>query len=137
VLVQTRSPEHHALVAAARHDVEGFLAEELRLRQEPAYPPFVALANVVVSGETEAQVADAAVALGEWLAALLATQGLPVELLGPAPCAIGRIKDRWRWHLLLRGRSEELGRVVRYAAERMPEHAGTRVVIDRDPVSLL
>jgi primosomal protein N' len=48
-----------------------------------------------------------------------------------------RIKDRWRWHVLLKGPSEALGRVVRYAARRLKREGSTRVVIDRDPVSLL
>jgi primosomal protein N' (replication factor Y) len=60
-----------------------------------------------------------------------------VEVLGPAPAAIARIKGRWRWHVVLRGESEPLGRIVRYATDRLPETPGTRVVIDRDPVSLL
>jgi primosomal protein N' len=57
-------------------------------------------------------------------------------LLGPAPCALTRIKARWRWHVLLKGAVEEIGRVVRYAAPRL-EGRGARVVLDRDPVSLL
>jgi primosomal protein N' len=48
-----------------------------------------------------------------------------------------RIKDRWRWHVLLKGPSESLGRVVRYAAPRLRRQANTRIVIDRDPTSLL
>ncbi len=61
-----------------------------------------------------------------------------MTLLGPAPCPLARIKDRWRWHVLLKGPSEALGRIVRYAATRLLPRAGdVRVVIDRDPVSLL
>ena len=51
-------------------------------------------------------------------------------LLGPAPCPLARIKDRWRWHVLLKGPSEALGRIVRYAATRL--HArGRRAGRDR------
>ena len=64
-------------------------------------------------------------------------QILPLTVLGPAPCPLVRIKDRWRWHVLLKGPSESLGRVVRYAARRLKREGKTRVVIDRDPVSLL
>ena len=58
-------------------------------------------------------------------------------MLGPAPCPLARIKDRWRWHVLLKGQSAVLGRIVRYAARRLAGPGKTRVVIDRDPVSLL
>ena len=60
-----------------------------------------------------------------------------MTLLGPAPCPLARIKDRWRWHVLLKGPSEALGRIVRYAARRLPRGGDVRVVIDRDPVALL
>jgi primosomal protein N' (replication factor Y) (superfamily II helicase) len=58
-------------------------------------------------------------------------------VLGPAPCPLVRIKDRWRWHVLLKGPSDALGRVVRYAARRLKRDSKVRLVIDRDPVSLL
>ncbi len=137
VIVQTRAPAHYALTTAAAHDTEAFLAAELAMRQEPPYPPTRSLVNLVVSGEHDLAVADAAERLAAWCTALLASQEMDVEVLGPAPCALARIKDRWRWHVVLRGASPVLGRVVRYAATRMPQPSGTRVVIDRDPVSLL
>jgi primosomal protein N' (replication factor Y) len=137
VIVQTRVPGHYALTAAAAHDTEGFLQAELKARVEPPYPPVRSLVNLVVSGEQELKVADHAERVADWCAGLLASQKLDVEVLGPAPCALARIKDRWRWHVVLRGAGPVLGRVVRYAASRMPQGTGTRVIIDRDPVSLL
>jgi primosomal protein N' (replication factor Y) len=91
VLVQTRSPEHVALVSAAGHDFEGFAAAELEARRAPAYPPHVGLVNVLVSGRSEAAVASAAAVLGDWLRGLAAgrAEGV-VEVLGPAPAPIAR-----------------------------------------------
>jgi primosomal protein N' (replication factor Y) (superfamily II helicase) len=137
VLVQTRHPAHHALVWAGRHDTEGFLREERALRDAPAYPPATALVNLVVSGPTEQAVGRRAAELADWCASLIGKYELPVTLLGPAPCPLARIKDRWRWHVLLKGPSEALGRIVRYAATRLPRAGDVRIVIDRDPVSLL
>jgi len=137
VLIQTRNPRHHALVRAAQHDTEGFLRDELDLRRAPPYPPFVALANVVVSGTDETAVGQRAAEVADWCAALVARYGLPLEVLGPAPCPLARIKERWRWHVLLKGPSPVLGRVVRYGARRLTQAGDVRVVIDRDPVSLL
>jgi primosomal protein N' (replication factor Y) len=137
VIVQTRHPQHHALVWAARHDVEGFLREELELRRAPPYPPEIHLVNLVVSGEEEPLTATRAAELADWCNALLDRHALEVTVLGPAPCPLAKIKDRWRWHVLLKGRQDELGRIVRYAARRLPRAGKTRIVIDRDPVSLL
>jgi primosomal protein N' (replication factor Y) len=137
VLVQTRHPLHHALVWAARHDAEGFLRQELEQRQAPPYPPEVHLVNLIVSGESEKDTATRAAELADWCNALVSRRELPVTVLGPAPCPLAKIKDRWRWHVLLKGQPEVLGRIVRYAARRLPRTGKTRVVIDRDPVSLL
>jgi primosomal protein N' (replication factor Y) len=137
VVVQTRDPDHPALRFAAKHDVEGFLEHERIARESPAYPPMVALANVVISSEAESAAAKDAVTVGDWLGRLVASQGLGLSILGPAPCPIARVQRRWRWHLLLKGASEEIGRVVRYAAPRAGDLVRSRVVLDRDPTSLL
>ncbi|HTS89168.1 MAG TPA: primosomal protein N' [Gemmatimonadales bacterium] len=137
VVVQTRSPHHYALAAAAQHDAAGFIARELAERREPPYPPITALVNLLVSGEDEMRVSDAAGEVGAWCRRLVDGQRLAVEVLGPAPAPLARIKSRWRWHVVLRGAGEELGRVVRYAATRLPRPAGASVSIDRDPMSLL
>ena len=138
VLVQTRNPEHHAIRYAARHDLVGFLAEELKIREAPTYPPHLALANLLVTGGDERQVSAGAVALADWCHALVDRTKLQLDVLGPAPAALARIKERWRWHVVVRGTSEEVGRFVRYAAPRVGKGSReVRVSIDRDPVSLL
>jgi primosomal protein N' (replication factor Y) len=137
VLVQTRHPTHHALVRAAHHDTEGFLREERALREEPAYPPAIQLVNLVVSGAAEGEVGQRAADVAEWCVALAEKHTLPMEVLGPAPCPLARIKERWRWHVLLKGASAVLGRVVRHAARHLAPRDGVRVAIDRDPVTLL
>ncbi len=137
VVVQTRAPGHYALVHAAQHDASGFLAAELAVRQAPPYPPTRSLVNLVISGESDVRVADAAGVVAQWCRGLLEAGRMDAEVLGPAPCALARIKGRWRWHVVVRGESAVLGRVVRYAAGRLPHPPGTRVSIDRDPVTML
>jgi primosomal protein N' (replication factor Y) (superfamily II helicase) len=137
VLVQTRHPTHHALMWAGNHDTEGFLREERGLRESPPYPPATSLVNLVCSGPDEHEVGRRAAWVADWCTALIQKHQLPITVLGPAPCPLVRIKDRWRWHVLLKGPSESLGRVVRYAARRLKREGKTRLVIDRDPVSLL
>ena len=98
----------------------------------------LALANLLVTGGEEGEVSAAAVKLADWCHALVERTALPLDILGPAPAALARIKERWRWHVVVRGSAEDVGRFVRYAAPRVGK--GTREVrvsIDRDPVSLL
>ena len=141
VLIQTRVPAHHAVVCALAHDYHSFVREELAGRVTPPYPPTVRVANIVFSGTAEAPVAQLADRAVEWLKRLLRSQGFTqVTLVGPAPCPVERIKNRWRWHAMLKSdHAGELTRVARYFLERfdVPAVAGLRVTLDRDPVSLL
>jgi primosomal protein N' (replication factor Y) len=138
VLVQTRQPDHPALMFASHHDAEGFLAAESELRRSPAYPPHTSLVHVVLSGENQVAVTARAVALADWCERGIARNALPLLVVGPAPCPIERIKDRWRMHLILKGPPQAIGRWVRAAAPRlaMPS-GGVRISVDRDPVSLM
>jgi primosomal protein N' (replication factor Y) len=140
VLVQTSRPQHIALQAAVRHDYEGFAERELGDRLEPGYPPHRRLANVVVSGRAETKVTDLAVELADWTRGLLETRSVQgVEVVGPAPCPIDRLRDRWRWHFLLKSDGpRRLGAVLRFLAGRHGQPSGAlRIEIDRDPESLL
>jgi primosomal protein N' (replication factor Y) len=141
VLIQTRLPAHHAVRYAVAHDYVSFVREEMEGRVDPPYPPNVRIANIVFSGLVEDSVAKLAIHAGEWLRELIATRaGDEVTVVGPAPCPIERIKNRWRWHLLLKSvHPGELTRVSRYFMERfdVPTTAQLRVTLDRDPVALL
>jgi primosomal protein N' (replication factor Y) (superfamily II helicase) len=141
VLIQTKVPAHHAVTRAVAHDYEGFVREELAGRVIPAYPPTVRLANIVFSGTTEAATAKLATSGVTWLHALLRKRPMPgITIVGPAPCPVERIKNRWRWHVLIKAEHPaELTRLGRYFLERfkVPKEAQLRVTLDRDPVALL
>lgn len=138
VMVQTRQPEHPALQFASAHDAEGFLAAEMAGRQSPAYPPHTALVRVLASGEESDAVARQLAAFADWCERIVAKAGLPILVLGPAPCPIERIQGRWRHHLILKGPPQAIGRWVRAVAPRLgAARDGVRLSLDRDPVALL
>ncbi len=137
VYVQTRSPDHHGIRAAAAHSVEAFARAELPLRTppNPPYPPSVGLVRFVASGRDQARTAAIAERIAAWLRrAGTERLGGALTVLGPAPCPITRLKGLWRWHVLVKAaEARALGRVVR--AWRAKSHRA--VTVDRDPVSLL
>ncbi|HEY4955799.1 MAG TPA: primosomal protein N' [Gemmatimonadaceae bacterium] len=139
VFIQTRVPNHHAVVCAVTHDYLRFVHEEASGRVSPPYPPNIRLANIVFSGMDAMATDDLAVAATAWLRELLETQRLDgVTVIGPAPCPIERIKTRWRWHVLLKcAQAGELTRVSRYFMEKFSVPPSLRVTLDRDPVALL
>jgi primosomal protein N' (replication factor Y) (superfamily II helicase) len=130
VIVQTFQPDARAIAHAARHDVSGFLAEELERRRELGYPPFAHLVRIVVAGPSQA---DAVRALEELKA------GLPGhELLGPAPLL--RLRGRHRAQLV--GKTSSPRRLATRAAALLAaaapamRRAGLTAVVDVDPQSL-
>ncbi len=140
VIIQTALPGHYAVHHAVTHDYAAFAERELQERQSPAYPPLARLANVVLSGLEEEAVQEAAASVAAATLDEVARRRAPVELVGPAPCAIDRIRKRWRWHFLLRsGSARALGMVCHWIQEtRTPGGRGElRLIIDRDPVALL
>jgi primosomal protein N' (replication factor Y) len=101
----------------------------------------IRLANVLVSGRDEGGVAAVAQEAASWLRRLVENRAIAgVRLIGPAPAPIARIKQRYRWHVLVKGEDGRvLTNLLRYFAERFtaPDRHGLRVSIDRDPVTLL
>ena len=140
VVVQTCLPEHYAIRAALEHDFVGFAAREIEERRQPAYPPWVRLANVVLSSPDQEAVAAATERAVAWLSPKLASSGArAVELVGPAPSPIERLHGRWRWHFLLRtGSAAALTEACRALVEGFrPGGGDVRLALDRDPVALL
>lgn len=141
VIVQTSLPNHYAVKCAIEHDYIGFAEREIEERRGPNYPPHLRLANILISGTTEAATQTEADRAAEYVNGIVAGNRLAVTLTGPAPAPIDRIRGRWRWHFLLRsGSAKAMGFVLRSLQYRYEFKAGPadlRLAIDRDPVTLL
>jgi primosomal protein N' (replication factor Y) (superfamily II helicase) len=94
-----------------------------------------------VSSTVEREVVDAASGVAGWFDRLRSRERIRgLDVIGPAPCAVERIKTRWRWHVMLRGSSAgTMTRVLRYFAVQYPspDSRALRIQVDRDPVSVL
>jgi primosomal protein N' (replication factor Y) len=135
VLIQTYNPEHPAIVCAARHDVASFVERELTLRRELTYPPFSRLALLRCDAIEEQRAAHEA----ERLATVARRAGgAEVAVLGPAPAPIARLRNRYRFHVLLRaGERADLRKSLLAVARAEGSDRRVRVAIDVDPVSML
>jgi primosomal protein N' (replication factor Y) (superfamily II helicase) len=138
VFVQTCTPDHHAVAAAALNDERMFLDRELGQRREAGYPPFRRLATVLFSGTDEAEVEAAATRVRERIEGPAGAAG--VAVLGPAPQALARLKGRHRWHLLLKAtNADRLRALVALALDEADAARlkGVKVMADVDPVEVL
>jgi len=143
VVVQTFRPDHYSVSAAAQQDYEAFYRREIAVRQELDYPPFTRLANLVVSAEQEQQARERAEWLAERIRQLI---GRPcpqvigagrLDVLGPAPAPIPKLRGKHRWHLVVRAPRGELQGVLRKALSGAGDWAGASVAVDVDPTSLM
>lgn len=140
VIIQTLRPDHYSIVYATRHDYEGMFGHEVRLRKHPRFPPFVRLAVVRVRGRVERMVQESCAAMARFLRQQMAVEKLAVEILGPAPAPLDKIRDNYRWQLLLKtGDSEtlkRLGSALRTSRASLLA-AGCEFSVDVDPENMM
>jgi primosomal protein N' (replication factor Y) len=139
VLIQTYHPHHYALRHACAQDYESFFEEEIRYRRNLSYPPFVALASLLVHHEDLVRVEATAAALRRALDA--ANSDRACRVLGPAPAPLARLRGEHRVQLLLKSRNRpRLRALVELAladAARTPGCDVGAVNVEIDPVSLM
>jgi primosomal protein N' (replication factor Y) len=131
VVIQTFQPDHPAVVFAAKQNYEEFFESEIADRRDAGYPPFVRLVNIVVSS------ADRSVAVNvsnEISKHLWRVDGAAV--VGPADCAIERLKSHWRRHLLVKLPLHERSSLVALP-ESIVKQKNVSIRIDVDPGSLM
>jgi primosomal protein N' (replication factor Y) len=137
VIVESYHPEHYAIQLAARQDYVSFFERELHFRRLMRYPPFVALASVLVRGTK----VEKAIQWSRQIEGFFESQkAQEIKLLGPAAAPLSRLKGEYRFQFLLKStRRAPLNRILNkclaFCAEKeIPDRA---ILIDVDPVNLL
>jgi primosomal protein N' (replication factor Y) len=139
VIVQTFSPQHYSILHASRHDFIGFYEEEITYRRDSGYPPFTRLAAIRISGKKNEAVAEKAEGISREARHLAENLNLSVTILGPAPALLSRLKGRYRWHILLKGKeSPVLHRLVEkiFGNKTLMEGYALKVQVEFDPLQL-
>ena len=137
VVLQTYFPDHYAVQYAARHDFAGFYQKELQFRSWMHYPPYAALANVLIRSDKLDEALRWSGILGKWFDS---TRHEGVRVLGPAAAPILRLKRDYRYHFVLKSPSREkmnvaLRSMLAYAtAQKIPR---TQVIVDVDALWLM
>jgi primosomal protein N' (replication factor Y) len=137
VVVQTSTPDHPAIRAAAAHDYEAFVRSELPVREALLYPPSGSIVRFVVRSLDDRAAADWTGHIADRLRA--AAAGDPaIRILGPAPAPIERLRDRFRWHVQVHGPDgPALRDLVRRATAGLKTPDSIAWIIDVDPVEML
>ncbi|MGC2326860.1 MAG: primosomal protein N' [Candidatus Sulfotelmatobacter sp.] len=137
VVLQTYFQDHYAVQYAAHHDFAGFYEKELRFRSWMHYPPYSALANVLVRSDKLDEALEWSGLLGKWFEK---TRHEGVRVLGPAAAPIVRLKRDYRYHFVLKSPSREklngtLRAMLAHATQlKIPR---TQVIVDVDALWLM
>ena len=137
VIIQTYMPEHYSIQAAEGHDYLRFYREEIGYREALLYPPLSHAATILLRGEIETEVIQTANRLLDQLEVLKEDRFPSVEIRGPVPAPLAKIRNKFRWHFLLRSEDvEELRELIQSAvAEASPTNID--LIVDIDPISVL
>jgi primosomal protein N' (replication factor Y) (superfamily II helicase) len=141
VFIQTFHPEHCALTSTQSHDYKSFYQVELHSRQLLGYPPFTRLALLTVQGKNAQQVEKAATGTVQELAQVIKINKWHsyVRVLGPAPAPRSRLKNYYRWHILLKSYGREpLALVLQKVRAGFGKKwgSGVALLLDVDPVGM-
>ena len=144
VIIQTYNPSCSSIEQAIRQDFLSFYHQEISLREELGYPPFSRLVNVRIVGKDGGETGKCAVALGKGCCELQQKSQdyrNSLEILGPVEAPWEKLKGKYRWQLLLKGKNrEDLHRFTHAVANSLApkvKNPGVAVTVDIDPINLL
>jgi primosomal protein N' (replication factor Y) len=138
VIFQSSLIDHYVIKYAFVQDYESFYQEEIKLRREFAFPPFVRLAIIRIEGIHEEKVKEKCIKAKEFLEKIVVKDlAKEVKILGPAPCPFRKLKGLYRWHFILKAVSyKKLNYVLQKFLQNF-KAPGLRISFDIDPEEIL
>lgn len=104
VIIQTMHPDHYAVSYARDHLYEELFEHEVSIRESIGFPPFVRMINIKIHGEIEFDVRKTATKVGSFCRSWIQRTGNALQIMGPSPSPIDRLRGQFRWQLLLKGK---------------------------------
>ncbi|MDP8298729.1 MAG: primosomal protein N' [Candidatus Tantalella remota] len=133
VIVQTFTPEHYAINLAVKHDYNSFYLREIESRRQLMFPPFVSLVKITVRSRIE----DNVIKVTERLAETLKKKIPSIDILGPAPAPMTRLRGFYRWNVLIKSKDrEDMVKKLRVALKGFRKGSGVFMAVDIDPMSM-
>ncbi|MBU5590875.1 primosomal protein N' [Clostridium sp. MSJ-4] len=139
VIVQTYLPENYSIKAAQNYSYSSFYNQELTIRKDMSYPPFGKILSINLSSKNE----DLLIKCIQNIGINLKNKFLyhdKIEILGPCPCMISKIKESYRWQIIIKGQiADELAKEIKdFLYESIKDYyKDIRLSIDINPNSLI
>ncbi len=136
VIIQTFQPDHYTLQCAYSHDAEGFSQIEMASRDTASYPPFARIGLIRIESLSEQTAERTAQDIGQIAKSAIEIYGVRVR--GPVPAPLARLRDRYRFMVLLFGPTPaKLSGAMRYVRGKLEPPKGVDLIFDVDATDLL
>jgi len=135
VIIQTYAPAHYAITSSITHDYDTFYEKELKSRKELGLPPFYHLVRVTLRGRNNKVTLESAAELTGALRKLINDKDISV--LGPVPAVISKLRGRFRWNVIVKGKDmKKLRGYLKEALKTYKRGKGVSGIVDVDPLSI-
>jgi primosomal protein N' (replication factor Y) len=133
VIIQTYTPEHYAVTAAKDHDYIAFYRKEVKAREELGLPPYKNIIRIILKSRKNARVEK----VSKDITAALKKKMKGVEVIGPAPAVVSRIRNQFRWNIIIKTGDAEAGaKELKALLRAFGKPSGVTVSVDVDPISV-
>lgn len=137
VFIQSFSPDHYAIRSAIKQDYLSFYGQEIQFRRELMYPPFTQLINVISNDPSPNYALER---LSEFAKRLQNNVKTGINIMGPVPAPVSKLKGVYRSHLMIRSQiptDMTLQKSIAKVLDSMPSADRSSIIVDVDPLSML
>ena len=136
VIVQTYNPENLAIECSKKQDYDMFYETEIELRKQLKYPPFCDIISIGLTDTDETKIKIVSEKLYQYINNYVKKEDLNMLIYKPLPCPIDKIKNRYRWRIILKGKlNNKVIDIINWGISNVDSKT-TRIVVDTNPTSL-
>ena len=138
VVIQTYNPDSFSIECAKAGDYDIFYPTEISLRKQLKYPPFCDIILFGISGEDEKEVENISNKIYYWLSKRFSYKQ-EVNLYKPRPAPIDKIKNKYRWRIILKGKfnNEMINTITKVLQESYIYNKKARIIVDVNPTNMM
>ena len=145
VIIQTYNPDSLAIEYASKQDYKNFYDIEIGLRKSLKYPPFCDIMVLGINGQTEKNVIDISNKLHEYLKNRIINEKIGILLYKPVPAPIDKIKNRYRWRIIIKCLyNEQINDLILDGLKQIEKTTNigkqsndTRIIVDLNPTNMI
>jgi len=136
VIVQTYNPDNFAIECSKEQNFDMFYETEIELRKQLKYPPFCDIISIGLTDTDESKIKNVSEKLYKYISSYIEKEKLGILVYKPLPCPIDKIKNRYRWRIILKGKlNNKIIDIINLAIANVNSKT-TRIIVDTNPTNL-